>query len=598
MSTYNFVSWIIYSSLKGSILVIGILLIRNILKNRLYGTWNYYIWFLLIIRLTIPIPYKLTKSFNLIFVIKKLLKDAYIKSSEGVVKTYLKGENAGTRFSDMTKDYSLSINKKISYWNTDILFYLWLIGAIIFFIIWIHRNMKNRKKYSFANIVTDKKILDIFKYCKAKMKIKSDLQLIKEDKIYSPMMYGIFKAYLILPERELKELKEKDIRNIILHEMVHHKNKDVLVNIITTFIQILHWFNPIIWIGFAKMRQDREIACDTKVLSHLESWEHKDYGETIIKLLRNYNNSVGTSFTVSFLNNKEYLKERINNIASFKNISKKRILLGSIFIFFLSSVFLCDGKEGFTHLGDSMANIPKNYEYEYVGEHFNGYEGAFVLYDLKNNKYHIYNPLLSKKRVAPLSTFKIGIALVGLEEGIIQDENMIIPWNKKRYPFKEWNKDHNLKTSMKYSVNWYYEEVSDKIGYKDMKKYIDTMKYGNKVISYNRIGFWNESSLKISPIEQIQFLRNFYGYKLPFSKENADKVKEVIKIAKNRNGQLSGKTGTAMVNNKNINGWFIGYVEKEDNIYFFATNINAMDKASGSQAKEITLSILKEKGIY
>ncbi len=597
MNTYNCISWIIYSSLKGSILVVGIFLLRSALKNRLNGTWNYYMWFLLIIRLTIP--YGFTKSFNLIFVMKNLLKNTYTRSSEGLVKTYLKGNNSGISFSDMTKDYSLSIDKEISYFNMDILFFLWLIGTIIFFMIFIYVNIKSRKKYSSANVVKDKKILDIFKFCKEKMKIKSNLKLIKDDKINSPMIYGIFKAYLILPERELKSLEEKDIRNIILHEMVHYKNKDTLVNIIMTFIQIVHWFNPIIWIGFAKMRKDREIACDTKVLSYLESWEHKEYGETIIKLLRNYNNRIVTSFSVGFLHNREYLKERINNIASFKNSSKKRILVGSIAIFFLSNIFLCDGKEKFNYLEDSIGYMPKNYEYEHVEKYFNGYEGTFVLYDVKNDKYHIYNESLSKKRISPLSTFKIGISLVGLEEGIIEDENMIISWNKEIYPFEEWNKDHNLKTAMKYSVNWYYEEVSSKIGHRVMEKYVDKMKYGNKFISNNMTGFWNESSLKISPIEQISFLRNFYEYKLPFSKENVDRVKEVIKVSKNNRGQLYGKTGTATVNNKNINGWFIGYVEKDDNnTYFFATNINAIDQASGSKAKNITLSILKEKGIY
>ncbi|TCO69153.1 BlaR1 family beta-lactam sensor/signal transducer [Marinisporobacter balticus] len=597
MNTYNCISWIIYSSINGSILVMGIFLLRHILKNRLQGTWNYYMWFLLIIRLISP--YGFTKSFNLIFVMKNLLKNTYTKSSQGLVKTYFKGNNSGIRFNDMTKDYALSINKKIAYFNMDVLFSLWLIGAIIFFMIFIYTNIKSRKKYSSANVVKDNKILDIFKFCKEKTKVKSHLKLIKDDKIYSPMIYGIFKAYLILPERELKGLEEKDIRNIMLHEMVHYKSKDILVNIITTFIQIVHWFNPIIWIGFAKMRKDREIACDTKVLSYLESWEHKEYGETIIKLLRNYNNTrIETSFSVGFLHNRAYLKERINNIVSFKNRSKKRILVGSMAIFLLANVFLCDGKEKFNYLKDNIGRIPKNYEYEHVGKYFNGYEGTFVLYDMKNDKYHIYNESLSKKRVSPLSTFKIGISLVGLEEGIIKDENMIIPWNKEIYPFEEWNKDQNLKTAMKYSVNWYYEAVSSRIGHRTMKKYVDKMKYGNKFVSNNITRFWNESSLKISPIEQISFLRDFYAYKLPFSKENLDRVKEVIKVSKNNRGQLSGKTGTANVNNKNINGWFIGYVEKDDNTYFFATNINAIDKASGSAAKHITLSILKEKGIY
>jgi bla regulator protein blaR1 len=60
---------------------------------------------------------------------------------------------------------------------------------------------------------------------------------------------------------------------------------------------------------------------------------------------------------------------------------------------------------------------------------------------------------------------------------------------------------------------------------------------------------------------------------------------------------LSGKTGTGGAE-KNINGWFVGYVEKADNTYFFVTNIEADDQASGPKAKEITLEILKDKGLF
>lgn len=52
------------------------------------------------------------------------------------------------------------------------------------------------------------------------------------------------------------------------------------------------------------------------------------------------------------------------------------------------------------------------------------------------------------------------------------------------------------------------------------------------------------------------------------------------------------------MNGKNINGWFIGYVETKNNTYFFATNIQNEDDSSGSKAGEITLSILKDLGIY
>ncbi len=107
-----------------------------------------------------------------------------------------------------------------------------------------------------------------------------------------------------------------------------------------------------------------------------------------------------------------------------------------------------------------------------------------------------------------------------------------------------------------------------------------------------------ESSLLISPVEQVQLLKDFYTNDTIFSSENVDTIKRIVKLSEKNGAILSDKTGTGTVNGKGINGWFIGYVEKDGHTYIFATNIQDKRSASGSIAAKRTLSILSDKNIY
>ncbi len=107
-----------------------------------------------------------------------------------------------------------------------------------------------------------------------------------------------------------------------------------------------------------------------------------------------------------------------------------------------------------------------------------------------------------------------------------------------------------------------------------------------------------ESSLKISPIEQVELLIRLQNQSLGFAPENVKAVKDAIHISSSSFGNLYGKTGTGRVNGQDINGWFIGFVESTENTYFFATNIHAADYADGSAAAEITLSLLSDLNIW
>jgi bla regulator protein BlaR1 len=124
------------------------------------------------------------------------------------------------------------------------------------------------------------------------------------------------------------------------------------------------------------------------------------------------------------------------------------------------------------------------------------------------------------------------------------------------------------------------------------------MGYGNSDFSGGLGRFWAESSLKISPVEQVELLTKFYQGKLDFAPENQRAVKNSLFVSSSNGAFLYGKTGTGDINGKQVNGWFIGFVETKDETYVFATNIQDTESASGSAAAKITLDILKNRNIY
>lgn len=108
--------------------------------------------------------------------------------------------------------------------------------------------------------------------------------------------------------------------------------------------------------------------------------------------------------------------------------------------------------------------------------------------------------------------------------------------------------------------------------------------------------FWLGTSLQISPREQVEILKRMYHYNLPFSRRNIDIVKKIITLDTRNGAKLSGKTGSSAIGPNGI-GWFIGYVETEGNIYYFATEIGG-PAATGLKAQAITLNILYDKKIF
>ena len=220
------------------------------------------------------------------------------------------------------------------------------------------------------------------------------------------------------------------------------------------------------------------------------------------------------------------------------------------------------------------------------------------MYNTTDNLWQIYNQEYALTRISPVSTYKIYSALFCLESGIISPSQSFIPWNKQHYIYDMWNNGQTLKSAMQNSVTWYFQDIDKQAGLSVIRDYIKKTGYGNQTTSDNLSSYWADSSLKISPVEQVEMLKKFYYNQFGFSLENINTVKNSIRIASSGSTVLYGKTGTGETDNGNKSGWFIGYIEKNGKPWFFATNIQDKGIATGAAATDITFSILSGMGLW
>lgn len=225
-----------------------------------------------------------------------------------------------------------------------------------------------------------------------------------------------------------------------------------------------------------------------------------------------------------------------------------------------------------------------------------GVTGSFALHDQKNDKDYFYNKNDYSIATTPASTFKICNSLIGLETGVISDENYVISWDSFERQVPEWDKDNDLKTAFKNSTVWYYQELARRVGVKKMKAWLDKCSYGNKDTSGGIDKFWLTGGLKISPRQQIEFLERLYSENLPFSKRSMNIVKKIMLFKDTATYTLRGKTGWGMDGNVDI-GWFVGYIEANGNVYFFCNRVYCNNPSNNDFARsrtEITIKALQK----
>lgn len=241
-------------------------------------------------------------------------------------------------------------------------------------------------------------------------------------------------------------------------------------------------------------------------------------------------------------------------------------------------------------------------------ECFEGINGAAVVYSPFENSYQIYNPELADTQRSPCSTFKIISSLIALEDGLLVPEDSTRTCSSEVFWNENWNKDINFEDAFRNSCVWYYREVINEIGSDVMQEELNRLCYGNCDISdwegrmntnnNNRAltGFWIESSLKISPKEQVEVMERIFGEDSIYSQETKNHLKQVMLVSGQDSADafIYGKTGMGKAHGIVVDAWFTGFADTVNGRKYFCIYLGETDgkDVSSTKAKEIAIEIV------
>ncbi|MEZ4234267.1 MAG: penicillin-binding transpeptidase domain-containing protein [Polyangiaceae bacterium] len=227
-----------------------------------------------------------------------------------------------------------------------------------------------------------------------------------------------------------------------------------------------------------------------------------------------------------------------------------------------------------------------------------GYQSAFVLRPPEGPDVLLHADRCQTGYL-PASTFKIPNSLIALETGVVSGPDHLFEWDGVNRPVAAWNQDHTLTSAFQASAVWYYQRVAREVGRERMQSWVDRLGYGNRDISPAVDRFWLDGGMRITPLQQVDFVQRLYEEALPASKEHQRMVKRIMRSVDYPELPLHVKTGrTGMVDGRDY-GWFVGYLETHAGPYFFATlhTSDAPGDSFSEDRKRATLRLLQRVGV-
>jgi beta-lactamase regulating signal transducer with metallopeptidase domain/tetratricopeptide (TPR) repeat protein len=320
------------ASWQASVLIVLVLLLRACLRKAMPPEWRTWFWMLVLVRLALPFSFESPLS---IFNYSRLQVPAALHSptpaSPGYVEPGLAAApgiqpvdnaTAGDSFRSVTAVASpptaVPDPRKASLPPLKaVLAGIWCLGALmlLFRVFWAHHRLALRLRGSAPS--TDPMLLGMLATCTRELGLRRSPLLIETDAVCSPALFGVLSPKLLLPASAAAALTRSQLRCVMLHELCHLRRRDVLLNWLATGLQILHWFNPLVWLASERYRADRELACDAKALGHLHQEETGEYGNTIIRLVEGFSARSRIAGVVGISENINHLALRLAMIGRF-----------------------------------------------------------------------------------------------------------------------------------------------------------------------------------------------------------------------------------------------------------------------------------------
>lgn len=311
---------ILTMTFTGSLISIFLFAIKPMIKNKLPKSFQYYMWFPVIIALMLPlskiaaIPVSNASAVSI-----NTAYDIVLRISGHVYENSIK-------FISEAEDKNIqNLRQAIQFPHIAILLFIfWQFGMVLIlgfhmiaYMLYVRRLKKYHVKAGQHEIALLKK-LSAGKYTP---------QLYKNPMVTTPVLLGLFHPAIILPDKMYEDI---NLRSILMHEMTHMKRYDIAIKWLLIWAGALHWFNPIIYFVRREVGRSCELACDESVIKEFNNDEMRQYGDTLIAV------AAGTvrkrSIPVTMIENKKNLKERLEAIMKHKKYSRKHVMIASVIL--------------------------------------------------------------------------------------------------------------------------------------------------------------------------------------------------------------------------------------------------------------------------
>ncbi|MCX8130869.1 MAG: M48 family metalloprotease [Clostridia bacterium] len=352
-------------SIEASFLICIVLLIKLLLRNRMGARWHYVIWILPALKLLLPYtPKTVVSVFNLFTLFQNKIglnrgfAGEYIVLNSPSNMAFFTGETAISKgvvpVGTLTEDENLQfVDGFFNRLNSpfDYVALVWIVGIVVLAVYLLLSNVKFRKFIASNEISVSSDIANLLYESRMALKIGYEIKALVVKGLKGPALFGLFRPVLLIPDELEGKMDVEELRHVILHELGHIKQKDLVINWIAGVLTVLHWFNPIIWFAFARMRLDREISCDAYVLWRSDYIEQDKYAQTILKAVKIFNGYVSNHFITGILGSKAHMRKRIVAIVSFE-VKKYNLSFIATALFALLSVILLTGAIKIEAVGD------------------------------------------------------------------------------------------------------------------------------------------------------------------------------------------------------------------------------------------------------
>jgi beta-lactamase regulating signal transducer with metallopeptidase domain len=281
----NTASFFFMASLKGTLLILAVLLIQKVAGRFLSAAARHLLWFPVALALVMPLGFELTLPARLLAeapvpqfiasvpVVETSRVERMPSASDSSTPPVARSENVLHRSPTASKSPSV----------LTLLAYLWLAGVVaVLCAVAVSSYRFSRVLRRAIPPVND--LQQFLRECMAQTACTSTVSVRHSTEIRVPMIAGLLRPVLLLPAGLEQQLSRAQLRHVFVHELMHLRRGDIASNWIVTLVQALHWFNPAVWYAFFCMRQDRELACDAATLQRLDPADRASYGHTLLCL--------------------------------------------------------------------------------------------------------------------------------------------------------------------------------------------------------------------------------------------------------------------------------------------------------------------------